>query len=101
MPKLAAKKLARAVAMLAIVSLSTGVVPPLTIDAAQASTRVERAIAAAAGRAAGRAVSHAVSRAVVRDAARYRWPACRAGARELRLRGLRHFIFMRECMRVL
>jgi hypothetical protein len=96
--KRSAMRLAALVVLLAIVSSLTF---PHTVNKAEAATRDEQALAGAAGRAAGRAVSHIVSRTVVRDTARYRWPACLAGARELRLHGLRHAIFMHECQKVL
>lgn len=92
--KPSAKRLAASVVLLTIVSSLTF---PLTVNKAEAATRDEQALAGAAGR----AVSHIVSRTVVRDAARYRWPACLAGARELKLHGLRHAIFMHECQKVL
>ncbi len=64
-------------------------------------TRLEDRIAAAAGAAAARAADRAVQHAVLHGAVRYRWPACRAGAREFHLRGFKHIIFMRECMKLL
>jgi hypothetical protein len=70
-------------------------------SAATAQTRLEDRAAAAAGAAAARAADRAVQHAVLHGAAHYRYPACRAGAREFHLRGFKHFIFMRECMRVL
>jgi hypothetical protein len=70
-------------------------------SAATAQTRLEDRAAAAAGAAAARAADRAVQHAVLHGAVRYRYPACRAGAREFHLRGFKHFIFMRECMRVL
>jgi hypothetical protein len=68
---------------------------------AVSQTRFEERAAAAAGAAAARAADRAVQHAVLHGAVRYRWPACRAGAREFRLRGFKHLIFMRECMRLL
>jgi hypothetical protein len=96
--KRSAMRLAALVVLLAIVSSLTF---PHTVNKAEAATRDEQALAGAAGRAAGSAVSHIVSRTLFRDTARYRWPACLAGARELRLHGLRHAIFMHECQKVL
>lgn len=68
---------------------------------AGAATRLEREVAAAAGRAAGHIANTAVSRAVIKDAARLRGPACRAGARDLGLHGVKHAIFVAECAKVL
>jgi hypothetical protein len=84
----------------AVATVATNVSPAIIAPAA-AATRLELALAAAAGRAAGRVASHAVANAVLRRAARYRGPACHAGARELRLRGLKHAIFVRECLKML
>lgn len=70
-------------------------------SSAMASTRLEQTVAAAAGRAAGTAAARAVSRAVLNGEARYKRPACRAGANALRLRGLKHAVFMMECRKVL
>ena len=82
-------------ALVAVVSLTLGSVE------ASAITRLEERTAAAAGAAAARAADRAVQNAVLRGAVRYRGPACRAGAREFRLRGFSHMIFMRECLKVL
>jgi uncharacterized membrane protein len=76
-------------------------ITPILTTRAQAATRLENALAAAAGRAAGRTANRIVSRGVVRAAERDKRPACWAGARELRLHGLRHAIFVHECLRVL
>ena len=80
-------------ALVAVVGLTLG------SGEASAITRLEER--AAAGAAAGRAADRAVQNAVRHGAVRYRWPACRAGAREFRLRGFSHMIFMRECLKVL
>ena len=82
-------------ALVAVVGLTLGSVE------ASAATRLEERAAAAAGAAAARAADRAVQNAVLRGAVRYRWPACRAGAREFRLHGFSHMIFMRECLKVL
>jgi hypothetical protein len=74
---------------------------PLLTTRANAATRLELAAAAAAGRAAGRTANRIVSTAVVRGAERDKRPACRTGARDLRLHGLRYAIFVRECLKVL
>jgi|ERR1700733_5905373 hypothetical protein len=71
------------------------------ITPAAAETRFERALAAAAGRAAGRVASHMASRAALIGVERAKLPACRAGARELRLRGIRRMIFVAECRKLL
>jgi hypothetical protein len=68
---------------------------------ASAVTRLEEGMASAAGAAAARAADRAVANAVLRGAARYRFPACMAGAREFRLRGFAHMAFMNECLKVL
>jgi hypothetical protein len=81
--------------LVAVVGLTLGPVE------ASAATRLEERAAAAAGAAAARAADRAVQNAVLRGAARYRWPACRAGAREFRLHGFSHMIFMRECLKTL
>jgi hypothetical protein len=87
-----------ALALTAIIALEFA--PPLAAPA-NAETRFERAVAAAAGRAAGRVASHMAARAALIGAERAKLPACRAGARELRLRGLRRMIFVAECKRLL
>jgi hypothetical protein len=84
------------VAALAITLFSVG-----GASQATAGTRLEQAVAAAAGRAAGTAAARAVSHAVLNGETRFRGPACSAGANALRLRGLRHAIFMAECRKVL
>jgi hypothetical protein len=71
------------------------------VGQASAATRLETEVAAAVGRAAGRVANTAVSRVVLKDTARLRGPACRAGARDLGLRGIKHAIFVAECAKVL
>ena len=88
------------VAVAALMLIGSSLVPA-TGAAALASSRLEHAIAVAAGRAAGTAASRAVAHAVLNGETRYRGPACRAGASALRLRGLKHAIFMTECRKVL
>ena len=78
-----------------------GVMMMTGASSAMASTRLEQAVAAAAGRAAGTAASRAVSHAVINGEARFKGPACRAGANALKLRGIRHAIFMMECRKIL
>jgi hypothetical protein len=75
--------------------LTTGVQP------VRAETVLESDVAAAAGRAAGRVANQAVANAVARGAMRMKVPACHAGANDLRLRGIRHAIFVQECEKVL
>jgi hypothetical protein len=87
-----------ALALAAIIALEFA--PPL-VTPANAETRLERAFAAAAGRAAARVASHMAARAALIGAERAKTPACRAGARELRLRGIRRMIFVAECRRIL
>jgi len=82
-------KIGKAIVMGAIVSIAS--------NSAMAETRFE----AAAGRAAGRVASEMVGHAVVVGAERFKRPACHRGADELRLRGFRRAIFVRECRRVL
>jgi hypothetical protein len=74
---------------------------PKTATPASATTQLDRAVAAAAGRAAAAAADRAVTHAVINGEQRYREPACRAGANALKLRGLRHAVFMMECRKVL
>jgi len=85
-----------AAAALAVLILSIGFASEAT-----ASPRLEQAVAAAAGRAAGTAAARAVAHAVLNGEARYKGPACHAGANALRLRGLKHAIFVMECRKVL
>lgn len=77
------------------------VVSAFNASAASAATRLETEVAAAAGRAAGRVANTAVSRAVLKDTVRLRGPACRAGARDLGLHGIRQAVFVAECAKVL
>jgi hypothetical protein len=70
-------------------------------SSARASTRLEQTVAAAAGRAVRTAVRSRIRHAVLNGEARYKGPACLAGANALKLRGLRHAIFMVECRKVL
>jgi hypothetical protein len=74
---------------------------PLLTTHANAATRLETAAAGAAGRAAGRTANRIVSRGVIRAAERDKRPACRAGARDLRLHGVRFAVFVHECLKVL
>jgi hypothetical protein len=78
-----------------------GAIVSIASNSAMAGTRFEAAAAAAAGRAAGRVASEMVGHAVVVGAERFKRPACHRGADELRLRGFRRAIFVRECRRVL
>jgi hypothetical protein len=77
-----------------------GVIVSIASNSAMAETRIEAA-AAAAGRAAGRVASQMVANAVVVGAERLKGPACHRGAGELRLRGIKHAIFVTECRKVL
>jgi cyanophycinase-like exopeptidase len=72
-----------------------------TVNPVHAQTVLENDVAAAAGRAAGRVASQAVTNAIVRGATRLKGPACRAGANDLRLQGIRHAIFVAERRKVL
>lgn len=73
----------------------------VAVPSVHAETVLEQDVAAAAGRAAGRVASQAVANAVARGAARMKVPACHAGANDLRLKGIRHAIFVQECEKVL
>jgi hypothetical protein len=87
------KKLAASAVVLALVIGVAG--------SAKAQTALESEVAAAAGRAAGRVANQAVANAVLRGSARFKGPAWWAGADDLRLRGIRHAIFVAECRKVL
>lgn len=87
--------------VLSVAAIALCVTAVAGTSSAMATTRLEQAVAAAAGRAAGTAANRAVSHAVMNGEARYRGPACRAGANALKLRGFRHAIFVAECRKVL
>jgi hypothetical protein len=87
--------------ILPVAVIALGVLTLAGTNSATAATRLEQAVAAAAGRAAGTAASRAVSRAVMNGEARFRGPACRSGANAMKLRGLKHAIFMMECRKIL
>jgi hypothetical protein len=86
-------QISTAIAIAAMVSIAS--------NSAMAETRLEAAAAAAAGRAAGRVANQMVANAIVVGAERFKGPACHRGADELRLRGIRHAIFVMECRKVL
>ena len=71
------------------------------IQQAEAATRLDRDVAAAAGRAVGAAADRAVERAVINGASRYKGAACASGARRLRLQGPTYVAFMAECRKIL
>jgi hypothetical protein len=86
---------------LAVLMLVGSTLIPATGNSATATTRLEEAVATAAGRAAASAADRAVAHAVLNGAARYRGPACAAGANSLHLRGYRYVMFMAECHKIL
>jgi hypothetical protein len=84
-----------------LVQISTAIAIAAMVSIASNSAMAETRLEAAAAAAAGRVANQMVANAIVVGAERFKGPACHRGADELRLRGIRHAIFVMECRKVL